>query len=95
MTTTTAADAKEGGDDDNVEADDAKGGGGGHPAVKDGNNNEDDDDEKEVMDVMDVLPPLIVRRVERLKYINTDRERVMEQYLEERAALEMTYLDPC
>ena len=44
---------------------------------------------------MDVLPPLVARRVERLKYLNTERGRVMEQYLEERVALEMKYLDLC
>ena len=44
------------------------------------------------MDVMDVLPPPIVaRRVERIKCVNTEIERSMEQYLEERAALEMKY----
>ena len=47
------------------------------------------------MDVMGVLPPLVARRVERLKCLNTERERVMELYLEERAALEMKYLDLC
>ena len=45
------------------------------------------------MDMMDVLPPLVARRVKRLKRLNTERERVMERYLEERAALEMKYLD--
>ena len=38
-------------------------------------------------------PPLIARRVERLKCLNMERERVMEQYLEERAALERKYSD--
>ena len=50
--------------------------------VKDGNG--DDDEEG----VMGVLPPPVARRVERLKCLNTGRERVMEKYLEERAALE-------
>ena len=44
---------------------------------------------------MDVQPPLVARRVERLKHLNTERERVMEWYLEERAALEMKYSDLC
>ena len=44
---------------------------------------------------MDFLPPLVARRVERLKFLSTERERVMEQHLEERAALEMKYSDLC
>ena len=44
---------------------------------------------------MDVLPPLVARRVERLKCLNTERERITERYLEEIAALEMKYLDLC
>ena len=47
------------------------------------------------MDVMGVLPPLVARRVERLKCINMERERVMEQYLEERVVLETKYSDIC
>ena len=43
----------------------------------------------DVMDVVDILPPLVARRVKRLKCLNTERERVMERYMEERAALEM------
>ena len=46
-----------------------------------------------VMGVMGVLPPLVVLRGKRLKFLNMERERVMEQYLEERAALETKYLD--
>ena len=65
---------------------------GGDPAVKDGNDNNDEDD---LMDVMGVLPPLVARRVEHLKCLNTERERVMEQYLEERTALETKYSDLC
>ena len=51
--------------------------------VKDVNNedNKDDKDDGEE-DAMDVLPPLVARRVERLKCLNTQRERVMEKYLE-------------
>ena len=45
---------------------------------------------------MDILPPpLVARRSERLKFINTEREGVMERYLEERAALDMKYSVPC
>ena len=70
--------------------------GGCDPAVEDGNGKDekyDEDDNKE--DVMDVLPSLVALRAKRLKRLNTKRERVMERYLEERAALEMKYLDPC
>ena len=88
-TKTTAAVAKEGGDDDyvgaedrnnNDGADDTKGGGEGRgdPAVEDGNDKYDgDEDEKynNKEDVMDVLPPLVSCRVERLKRLNTERER--------------------
>ena len=78
----------------NEGVDDTKWGeeGGGDPAVKDGNqddneddkdNNKDDKDnnKEDVMDGMDVLPHLLARRVERLKCLNMERERVMEQYL--------------
>ena len=44
---------------------------------------------------MDVLPPLVARRVERLKFFNTERERITERYLKDIAALEMKYLDLC
>ena len=44
---------------------------------------------------MDILPPLVARRVKRLKSLHMERERVMEKYLEEIAALEMKYLDLC
>ena len=47
------------------------------------------------MDVMGVLPPLLSCRVERLRCLNTERERIIKQYLEERAALETKYLDLC
>ena len=74
-----------------------KRGGGGNPAVKHGNdkddNNDDENDDEE--DVMDVLPPLVYRRFERLKCLNTERDRVIEKYMEERAALEMKYSDLC
>ena len=78
MTTTTAAATEEGWDDNNVgtydgdndnEADNTKGGGMG-PAFKDVYDKEED--------VKGVIPPLVARRVERLKCFNTERERVME-----------------
>ena len=106
-----AAAAKEGGDDDGAgaknidnsnvgakdgdsdnEEDYTKGGKEGR-GIEDGNDEDDKDDDEE--DVMDILPPLVARRVERLKFINTERERVMERYMEERAALETKYLDIC
>ena len=81
-------DAKENDDD---EADYTKGGGGGgcDPAAEGGNNEYDKDDNEE--DVMDFLSPLVARRVERLKCLNTEREKVMEQYMQEIAALETKY----
>ena len=43
---------------------------------------------------MDILPPpLVARGVKCLKGLNTESERVMEQYQKERAALEMKYSD--
>ena len=69
--------------------------GGGDPAVEDGNDDKDDDNEEDAMYVVDILPPLVVSRVERLKCINTERERLMKQYMEDRAALEMKYSDLC
>ena len=47
--------------------------GGGDPAVEDGNDDKDDDNEEDAMYVVDILPPLVVSRVERLKCINTER----------------------
>ena len=66
-------------------------GGGGGPTVKDSN---DDNDEEEVVDLMYmmvVLPPIEACRVEHLKCLNTEREKVMEQYMQEIAALETKY----
>ena len=50
------------------------GGGGGDPAVEDGNDNEDDNNKE---NVMDILPPLVAHRFERLKCLNMERDRVM------------------
>ena len=47
------------------------------------------------MDVMGFLPSPLSRRVERLRCLNTERERVMEQYMEERAVLETKISDLC
>ena len=64
-----------------------------------GGNDEDYDDKYYEDDneegVIDVLSPLVARIVERLKRLNTEKERVTEEYLEERAAPEMKYLDIC
>ena len=105
-TTTTAAAAKEGRDDKKLWRRGRQGkrrrrgglyqgggGGGGDPAAEGGNNEYDKDDNEE--DVMDFLSPLVARRVERLKCLITERERVMEQYLEDRATMEIKYLDTC
>ena len=99
-TTTTEAVAEEGGEEDNMGATDGNNGneaentkgGGGDPAVKYGKNDEDGDDKE---DLMEVLPPLVSCIVERLECLNTDRERLMGRYLEERVALEMKYSDLC
>ena len=44
---------------------------------------------------MEILLPLVARRAERIKCLNTKRERVMERYMEDRASLETKYLDLC
>ena len=83
--------AKDGNNDDKAGYD--KGGeegggkyhrGGGYPAAKDGNYEDnkydkEKDDNKE--DVMDILPPLVSRRVERLKHLNMERERGQWKYI--------------
>ena len=61
--------------------------------VEDGNGKDDKDGNEE--DVIDVLPPLVARIVKILKRLKTERERVLGKYMEERAALEMKYLDIC
>ena len=49
------------------------------------------------MDVMGVLPPPppLSRRFERLRCLNMERDRVMEQYLEETAVLETKISNLC
>ena len=42
---------------------------------------------------MEVLSPLVSRRVESIKCLSTERERVMERYMEEILAMEMKYSD--
>ena len=104
MTTTTAGATEEGGDDNNMgaedgdddnEADYTKWRGGGDKEVKDANDEEDEEDEEDVMDLIGVLPPLVAHRVERLTFLNKERERIMDQYLKDRAALETKYSDIC
>jgi len=53
---------------------------------------DDSDDESSEEDILSTLPREVVRRVEKLKELNDARERVMEDYLKERAALEQKYL---
>jgi len=50
-----------------------------------------DDDQQE--DMMNILPPCIVRRVEKLRDLNSQRETIVEQYQKERAALEKRFAD--
>jgi len=56
---------------------------------------DDDDDSEEEEDPMASLPSYIVKRVEKLQELNTERDEIMEQYLVERAALEQKYLGLC
>ena len=44
----------------------------GNKEVKDGDG---EDNKEDVMDVLVILPPLVARRVERLKFLDTERER--------------------
>ena len=44
-------------------------------------------------DMMNILPPCIVRRVEKLRELNSQRETIVEQYQKERAALEKKFAD--
>jgi len=68
-------------DDDEEEEDDS-----------DEDEEDDSDDESSEEDIMSTLPREVVRRVEKLKELNDARDRVMEDYLKERAALEQKYL---
>lgn len=61
-------------------------------AMADAEADEEDFDEDEDEDPMASLPAYILRRVEKLKDLNAERDTLMEQYLVERAALEQKYL---
>jgi nucleosome assembly protein 1-like 1 len=43
--------------------------------------------------MLNILPPCIVRRVEKLRELNSQRETIVEQYQKERAALEKKFAD--
>merc|ERR1712151_1177179 len=53
---------------------------------------DDSDDDSSEEDILSTLPREVVRRVEKLKELNDARDRVMEDYLKEPAALEQKYL---
>ena len=60
---------------------------------EDGDDEEDEEgDEDDDEDPMASLPPYILKRVEKLKELNSERDTIMEGYLVERAALEQKYL---
>ena len=52
---------------------------------------DEEDEEDDEDDPMQDLPPSVVARVEQLQDLNAEREKIMMQYLEERAALELKY----
>lgn len=55
----------------------------------------DDSDSEEEDDILQNLPPLLLARVQSLQELNTQRDSIMEQYLQERAALEVKYRTLC
>ena len=57
------------------------------------NDNDDDDDAAQHENMMNILPPCIVRRVEKLRELNSQRETIVEQYQKERAALEKKFAE--
>ena len=59
----------------------------------DDDGDDDDDDDDQQQDMMQILPPCMVRRVERLRELNTQREAIVEQYQAERAALERKFAE--
>jgi len=61
----------------------------------DDDSDEDDSDDEEEEDPMQDLPPVIIARVGELTSLNTQRDDIMEQYLQERAALEQKYKGLC
>ena len=54
---------------------------------------DDDDDAAQHENMMNILPPCIVRRVEKLRELNSQRETIVEQYQKERAALEKKFAE--
>uniref|UniRef100_A0A7S4W3L7 Nucleosome assembly protein n=1 Tax=Ditylum brightwellii TaxID=49249 RepID=A0A7S4W3L7_9STRA len=67
--------------------------------VSDDDEDEDDvDDEEEEgvpQDIMSMFPPKVVRRVNKLKELHSQREEIMNEYLVERAALEKKFAVLC
>ena len=59
----------------------------------DDDDDDDDDDAAQHEDMLNILPPCIVRRVEKLRELNSQRETIVEQYQKERAALEKKFAD--
>ncbi len=59
------------------------------------NDSGEDDDEEDEEDFMDELPKAVRHRVEFMKQLNEKRDKIMEGYLAERAALEKKYSDLC
>ncbi len=57
-------------------------------------NDEDDDDDSEE-DFVESLPPILKTRVSKLKELNTQRDKIMDEYLKERAALEVKFATLC
>lgn len=60
---------------------------------EEGGEEEEDDDEDE--DFMAELPTFVRHRVEKMKELNQKRDEIMEDYLQERAALEKKFSDLC
>jgi nucleosome assembly protein 1-like 1 len=59
-------------------------------ALVDGDDGANDDNEIEE-DAISLLPPYVVKRVEKLKELNDQREEILVDYLAERAALEQKF----
>jgi nucleosome assembly protein 1-like 1 len=57
----------------------------------DSNDEDDDDDDLPADSPLAALPPAIVARVARLQTLDEEREAVLKDYLQERAALEVKY----
>jgi nucleosome assembly protein 1-like 1 len=61
----------------------------------DSDSDDDSDEDEEEDDPMQDLPPVLVARVNELLGLNVQRDTIMEQYLQERAALEQKYKRLC